>query len=389
MSAPSVADAVAHIAAVAGVAGAGELLDNAALSGIFGHEVSVQHVRVKPGRSVHVAWRTCSGSDTPVWGWAEATSDPDKVRKALLRQELTREPVAVRRNGQAFLVTGGMHGDRDLAKDLVAARRAVGEDVAWDVVRYNPGKRVVAVVDPGHGPAALRVSRRTGRLVDASQRWLEAGVPTLVPVAVGSRGTASLTPWWGDGDLHEHPQPGLALRAGAMLGALHEETRGRDWPGGRLTQPPPDVTAEGLHEVAPWLSERVLAISSRLVTLLAAGTRTDPVWLHGDLSPDQVLHDTDGAIRLVDLDRAGSGPAALDVGSWLAACAATGREQLAEPFLDGYSSVSDVDEQAVGVAEALAQFRAAVDPFRKLWPDWPGEVTRRVELAEAALGRIS
>lgn len=389
MSAPSVGDAVAHVAAVAGVEGAGQLLDNAALSGIFGHEVSVQHVRVKSGRSVHVAWRTCSGSDTPVWGWAEATSDPDKVRKAVLRQELTREPVEVRRNGGAFLVTGGMRGDRDLAKELVAARRAVGEDVAWDVVRYNPGKRVVAVVDAGGGPAALRVSRRTTTLVDASQRWLGAGVSTLVPVAVGGRGTASLTPWWGDGDLHEHPEPELALRTGAMLGALHGQTRGRDWPGGSLPQPPPDVTAEGLHQVAPWLSERVTAISSRLTMLLAAAARTDPVWLHGDLSPDQVLHDTDGAIRLIDLDRAGSGPAALDVGSWLAACAATGREQLAEPFLAGYSSFSDVDEQAVVVAETLAQFRAAVDPFRKLRPDWPGEITRRIALAEAALGRIS
>lgn len=388
MTTPSLRDATAHVAAVAGVDGAEQLLENSALSGLVGHPVSVQHLRLKTGRSVHVAWRTVD--DSPArWGWAEVTADPDKADKAVLRAEAAGETVELRRGDGAALLWGGLHGDRGLAKELRGARVALGEDLPWEVLRYNPGKRVVARLDDGTGPVVLRVSRGTASFLEASRRWAEAGVPTLVPTPVGGRGSAVLTPWWGSSDLHRLPRTAAALEAGRLVGALHQGSRGRVWPGQVRREATAAVTAAGLLEVAPWLRGRVIAIAHQLEARLGELTQNEPAWVHGDLSPDQVLHDGGDDIRVIDLDRAGSGPAALDVGSWLAACASMGLPQLSEPFLTGYTESTGVDDRSLAISEALAQFRAAVDPFRKLRRDWPQAITRRIELAEQALGRIS
>lgn len=389
MTAPSAAEATAGVAEIAAVAGAGHLLEDAALSALLGRAVRIQHVRVKPGRSVHVAWRSEDVPHRQRWGWAEATNDPDKADKARLRAELAGEPVEVLRNGEATLLWGGVATDRAIAKELLGARTALGEDLVWEVLRYNPGKRVVAKVRPDTGPAVLRVSSGTDELVTASQWFADLGTPTLVPVNIGGRGTASLTPWWGGSDLHAAPDGAAALEAGRAIGLLHHRSQGRTWPGEAPQGPALEATASGLLEVAPWLGNRLQALVERLHRLSDELAETEPVWLHGDLSPDQVLHDGAGDVRVIDLDRAGPGPAALDVGSWLAACRAMDLPELAEPFLVGHAEQGSISPRAVAIAECLAQFRAAIDPFRKLWPNWPTAVTDRVALAEQALRSVS
>lgn len=390
MMAPSTTEATRSVAAVAGLEGAGSVLADAALSELMGHRVTIEHVRLKVGRSIHVAWQADDGSAAPRWGWAEVTTDPHKADKAVLRAEHAGESVQLRRMGSSLLLWGGLRSDRALGKHLLAAREALGEQVGWRVLRYNPGKRVVAVVDAGSGPAVLRVSTGTDRLVAASRRWSEAGVPTLVPETVGARGTASLTPWWGSTDLHTVPLPTAALAAGRSIGALHRRSLVLAWPEATAPEAGPDTTAAGLLEAAPWEGGRIRRISERLAPLLDELGDGRQVWLHGDLSPDQVLHDGSDEIRLVDLDRARSGPAVLDVGSWLAACAAHGLPQLVEPFLAGHTeSMGGADPRQLAIAEGLAQFRAAIDPFRKLRPDWPDQLALRLDLTEQALGRLS
>ncbi|GAB3814579.1 hypothetical protein GCM10028820_10760 [Tessaracoccus terricola] len=390
MTAPSTAEATQTVAALAGLEGAGLVLDDAALSALMGHRAVIEHVRLKVGRSIHVAWRAADGSPTPDWGWAEVTKDPHKADKAVLRAELAGENVQLQRVGSSLLLWGGLRSDRALGKHLLSAREALGEEIDWRVLRYNPGKRVVAAVDAGSGPAVLRVSTGTDNLVDASRRWAEAGVPTLVPETLGSRGTASLTPWWGSGDLHTEPLPAAALAAGRRLGTLHARTQGMAWQPETPPESRPDATAAGLLESAPWEEGRIRRIADRLSPLFDELGRSEPSWLHGDLSPDQVLHDGSAGIRVVDLDRARSGPAVLDVGSWLAACAAEDLSQLVEPFLAGHAeSMGPPDLRRLTIAEAIAQFRAAIDPFRKLLPDWPVQLATRLELTEQALGRLS
>ena len=210
MMAPSTTEATRSVAAVAGLEGAGSVLADAALSELMGHRVTIEHVRLKVGRSIHVAWQADDGSAAPRWGWAEVTTDPHKADKAVLRAEHAGESVQLRRMGSSLLLWGGLRSDRALGKHLLAAREALGEQVGWRVLRYNPGKRVVAVVDAGSGPAVLRVSTGTDRLVAASRRWSEAGVPPLVPAPVGARGTALPTPQraaWRCGDVPRPTMP--------------------------------------------------------------------------------------------------------------------------------------------------------------------------------------
>lgn len=385
MTAPDLDGATARLSTVTGVPGVDHLLSDDALSALLGRAVTIKHLRMKPGRSVVVSWCADATGD---WGWAEVTGDEDKADKAILRSEVAGESVHSVQRGTAYLLWGGFRTDRALAKDLLAARDSVGADKAWEVLRYNPSKRVVARLGDSGGTSVLRVSPETDRLVAASQLWQDLGAPVLVPTTVGRRGTASLSPWWGTGDLLSHPDRAAALEAGRAVGGVHRASLGKRWPGEAPSLPNLEVTASGLIEVAPWLTTKISRLVARLEPLLGELAEVEPVWVHGDLSPDQVLHDGAGGIRIIDLDRAGSGPAAQDVGSWLAACAAAGRGELVDPFMSGYAETMRPSARGLAAAQALAQFRAAVDPFRKLWPDWPAAVTARIALTEQALRRV-
>jgi Ser/Thr protein kinase RdoA (MazF antagonist) len=93
----------------------------------------------------------------------------------------------------------------------------------------------------------------------------------------------------------------------------------------------------------------VAASARRLVSALAATAPADepPVFLHGDCHPGNLLARA-GSVALVDLDQAGTGPAAADLGSLCARLrhggvlgergVATSME-LGAAFLDGYAEV--------------------------------------------------
>lgn len=140
----------------------------------------------------------------------------------------------------------------------------------------------------------------------------------------------------------------------------------------------PDV---GAGELARGLAERLVA---------APGEPVVPV--HGDLSADQVLRRPDGRLALIDLDEAGRGPAALDLGAvaaawWLAHPAAAA--SLVAALHDGYAEVADPPEEAgVRLRTAAQLLRRAAEPFRAGRSCWAEQVGAAVEAArDHAAGR--
>ena len=211
-------------------------------------------------------------------------------------------------------------------------------------------------------------------------------------------------PWWcahwGAGDLSSRapsagePTPASSGTAAAAAGAtgaaiarLHAAPADGSLPTARLGPRLPATLAE-LEALLP---HRALAIA-QLAGELAARLPERPATglLHGDLSPDQVLVDSPGGeprIRIIDLDRSGTGPLGADLGSWLAACL-TGRDEhvgaaLLEGYVAGGGDLPARDELAAWTARAL--LATALDPVRRFLPRAGEAVEERLDLAAAVL----
>ena len=112
--------------------------------------------------------------------------------------------------------------------------------------------------------------------------------------------------------------------------------------------------------------------------------------VHGDFHLDQVLI-SDGRPVLVDLDRAGIGYAASDLGTFLAYLEELGANPtLGESFSDGYAeqSQADLSPDWLIVSRAIAIFRRAGFPFRELHADWKTRMCERLEATEKCLGEL-
>ena len=433
------ASADRQAAAATGLPYTKTLLDSAALSELLGRKVIITHVRIKPGHSVVVSHRdaeTTSGhaagsrhtakpspdaagasarsrrgrrrpASLPEtgWGWTSVSDDADKFAKALRRAEQAEQPLTVHEDSSPYLASGSVWTDRVLAKELRAVWEQLGDQAQWEILRYNPRRRVVAAVTrPDQEGATLRHVVRVSAcdlsgLLEAVGRWRRLGAPLTNMRAVGERGTATMTPLWGFGDLLSNPCPAAARTAGMVIAEVH--SRGRELTEApahaeedaptpspqRLAAAPPKETAGNVAQFAPWLAERANTLAETIQERLEA--EDDETELHGDLSPDQVLIAAPQShkIRIIDLDRTGRGPAMRDVGSWMAACRQSALPELSEAFLTGYATVAAMDRRAMHTWEAAAHLAAALDDFRHREPDWPAGVTRRIELAETAVRR--
>ncbi|MFD5822889.1 phosphotransferase [Nesterenkonia xinjiangensis] len=397
--APRAADADAAVAALTHLQHAEGLFDDDALSSWLGFPVHGRHVRIKPERSVLMAWERTDGdrsapdgADGPAQhGWTEVSLDTDKYAKTLARAERVGRQLTIHREDPVYLVSGSMWSDRMLGRELAEAQDALGPEVPWQVLRYNPGRRVVAGVQLEGAQHVVRVSAgEVAPQLAAADRWRRLGVPMEPMQPLGERGTAVISPRWGLGDLLQHPVGAAAETAGIVFGELH--TRSSE-----LEVQPDSVlipeVAEAVHAiglVAPWLGQRADMLAEMLSPQLEDLGETDElVELHGDLSPDQVLvSDLDGSrVRIIDLDRAGRGPAMRDVGSWVASCRAADHVELADAFLHGYREVAPIDEDSQAAWEAYAHLRAALDSFRRREANWPQQASRRMSMAERALQR--
>lgn len=386
-SALTAAEADRLVAEALDLPGANEVLNSTQLSVLLGRSVIIEHLRVKPKHSIVVAHTDQHGE----YGWTMLTSDPDKFGKARQRAVDSGQQFRIHRHeSNGFLCSGSLWSDPELAKGLADARSALdereGRTVEWKILRYNPRRRVVAMVDAGRHPKIARVvAGEVSTLLSTFSRWREWNVPVTHAVPLGSRGSATLAPLWGAGDLLHIPYEPAAESAGRALGRLHATPHPRT--PRQAVCADPLRTAAALDVVAPWAAERARDLGNRCVQEFSRSQGFEATHIHGDFSPDQVILAAEDShkIRVIDLERAGFGHPMQDIGSWLATCRQAERTELIAPFLAGYEACLRIHPGAANAWEAYSHLARAADFFRHRHPEWPAQTIRTLDLAEEAL----
>lgn len=381
-----------------------ELRSAEALSRRLGFAVVPARIRVKPGRSAIVSWqREGEGrlGGFQNWGWSAVVTSADKLANIRRRAARAGEPVVVHECSEprsagatgSVLISGSVLADSKLGKEIAHATHSLAGADTLEVIRYNPGRRVLLKHTPQSSgePEFIRIGTRSQQhLVETAAQWAGWGLPTLPVEPISSRGTAVRSPWWGTGDLETHPDLAVAEEAGVIIAELHRHTPAEVVPG--LSTSPigqADEAATVLSQLLPEVSDATQDIVGQLRRRIAtesetgaAGTRA----IHGDLSPDQVLVGH-SECRIIDLDRAGVGHVGMDLGRWVAACRQrtdAEAETLETGFLDGYRSAggTDVDVEAWA---AWAMLITALEPWRACRPDWQQATLRAIGDAQQAL----
>ncbi|GAA1550775.1 phosphotransferase [Brevibacterium picturae] len=402
-------------AAFAGLPYVIELRSGEALSRRLGFAVEPVRIRVKPGRSAIVSWkREEKGrlAEDQDWGWSAVVTGADKLanirRRAARRNETVTvhecsEPRSAGATG-SVLISGSVRADSKLEKEIARATReltgADDQSGELETIGYNPGRRVL-LKHTRRGPGTAELVRiGTGsqqHLVETAALWAGWGLPTLPAEALGSRGTAVRSPWWGIGDLETHPDLAVAEEVGVIIAELHRHTPAEV--GHRARVSPLEQAAETATVVSQLLPEAGSAVADIVRTLhhrirLAPGpgaaggaeAGSGDRAIHGDLSPDQVLVGH-SECRIIDLDRAGVGPTGMDLGRWVAACrrrADAHAQTLETGFLDGYRSAggADVDVEAWA---AWAMLVTALEPWRTCRADWRRATLQIIGAAQDSL----
>lgn len=337
------------------------LLDPTALGARLGLPVRIRHVRYKPGTSLLAAFDTTHGSS-----WAGVWQDGDKARSARHRSSAV---AAV--PGIAHSATGPARSDRVLVRAITRAERVEPALRAASVVRHNPGRRLVlrtrdeyVKTAPGRADAAVRHARLLR----------SAGIPTVeVRHLCGDHTWGAAA--WGGGDLASHPSDAHAAAAGVALARVHAHPSGT--PVDESTDERAARAVSAVRTVLPALGDRAHAVSLRR-PITARRTL-----VHGDFSADQVLVDGRDDVRLIDLDRMGTGDPARDLATFaVEEHVRTGGIALTEALFASYrASGGTVSEGEWRSWMPLCALERAIEPFRHCEPDWPALVESRLEHA--------
>src|SRR5690606_23226885 len=340
--------------------GAEHLLDPVRLSALLGREVRLERVRIKPGASVLVSFRTLDtdaaaaaapagaapGAEVDVVGWAVLVLSRDKRDNALRRAarhgaEVREHPLpsALPSTTGGYLLSGGLDSDPRLGSEAARVLRREESATPVRVLSYNPARHAVLLL-PGTGEVVRVAVRPLDPVLQVVERWRELGLPTLEQRLWRERSGVLVSRQWGDGDLAAlaaHPRSmTAAAHLGGVIARLHAaDVTGRDLPEARLGALVPQAS-EAVSDLLPHRAAQIQRLSARLHGVLDGDAPA--VLIHGDLSPDQVLASADQTavpgegclpLRVVDLDRSGLGPAQADLGSWIASCLLAGVEEQA------------------------------------------------------------
>lgn len=267
---------------------------------------------------------------------------------------------------------------------------------------YKPGRRFVARLSHGDRQAVLRLygAQELGGAIRAVEAFAAVS-PALVPSVLGTseRHRAVVTTWIPGTSLDRLLQsgscaPGTLFRAGEAVALIHRHP-GR----GLVHLTTGDVraaivaAASAVASLSPDLEDRASRIGGRVMAGLVE-SRSAPATIHGDLTADQIVVG-DASVGLIDLDRAGRGDPASDLGKMLAGFERDrlhGRASAEEvvtwsrEFLDGYRHAGGADPgPLLRVHVALWLLTFAPEPFRMRDPDWPHGVEQMITAAEACL----
>lgn len=265
----------------------------------------------------------------------------------------------------------------------------------WTTLRHKPGRRHLVRLDKDGAPRAIL---RLYAKADFAQALLGArfagrhGGPALL--GFSERRRILITAWQEGVSLAELPSGGEDFLAGLAAAGMAIARAHRLRPRELLVRTPhAEAMAMGkAAQALAWLAPDQLGTARRLATaiaalLLATPERVGP--LHGDFSADQVIAWPDGAVVLIDWDRAAVGPAAIDLGSFIArieaeAILAGGMPGMAASgaFLRGYADEAGRRPWGLHGWIAAGLLRLAAEPFRRRLPDWPSAVQALLERAE-------
>lgn len=403
------------------------LLDNTRLSELLGETVRVTRVRYKPGHSLLVAFRRLR-SGTFDHGWAYTMTSP--AEKLLRRESSSRSRggnmriLRIQHSRDDVLVAlGGIEDDWALRRNLKWLRQNGAERLGLHagagmalpggsvVLRYKPERRLVLLARNASADVVIKTAAEratAGQQVSFLNRLRHHGVPVLPQLADPEclAHGLSVSIAWGTGDLaasNSHTDA-HAYKAGHALAALHgfpaAGTAPTGFPeaaGNWLQDHTAQLTATRtmVSALLPELEPLAWQLESRLASLLLERPRTAPVLVHGDFSPDQVLVG-DSEVRLIDFDRARTGMAEADLGSFAAAEEAglsshSGSRARGAPaggpktalLADGYLDAGGTLIQSeVDVWAAFRLFNSSVDPFRDRAPEWAADMSWHLNRAE-------
>ncbi len=340
------------------------LIDPEALADVLGESVSVDRVRYKPGNSV-VAAVTVAGERR----WVASYAVPVKRAKTIERAAQLGYAVSDL-PGHPGILTGHAYADRELHHAIRALRRKRAALLAdAEILRHNPHRRLVL----RSGDFLVKVASHDAGSVAMPAALAWQGVPVVTSSRV-ARGVTT-TPWWGAGDLANSPKAESAASTGRALAVLHSAS----------LPATPMLDARGALSGAVDAVVTLLPAEGGRARALAHRIRLDggaPVVSHGDFSPDQVLVGAEQEVRLIDFDRACLASPERDLGSF----AAVAPTPVTEGLLTAYREAGGaVDGGSLAHWTAYALLLGAVEPFRRVDPDWPAALTRALDRAEALL----
>ena len=331
------------------------------------------HLRYKPGSGLTAALLDDDGSPT---GWLRIVADGrDKLANAQRRAQRRGLAVDHAALPHGLALWGPIMADPGLARALRDVPAALA--ARWEVLRYNPLRRLVVAV-PDKNTAGRLTHSRQDHLRDAAAH-VSARVPAVARVTRPGLPTTSRITWWGwcdGGDLAAHPSAPGAREAGRVAALLHRAS------------PPPgsDVRAQAAAQVQanvallgaldPHLAARWGTLAEGLAPLLATGDAA--VTSHGDLSADQFFLDG-SRVLLGDLDRVTAGPRAFALGSFAATSA-----HLLGDFLEGYGA-PDAELRHLDAWTGFAHAIRITEPFRAAAPGWRDQVAARLTTIEETL----
>lgn len=281
-------------------------------------------------------------------------------------------------------------------------------------LRYKPERRFVARLhspdgDPGEQDFLLRLyTNETYVTALANQQAFASTEQLRIARVVGrsDRRGALLLEWLPGRPLDEMlQQPGATVdaavyAAGQALAALHRQSPALPI---RYTPAADHEALDGaiaaIHELLP--EQRVCAhLLQRKLRPLLAQQVTAPCAIHGDFSADQLLWPAEPSgrqnaekprVAILDLDRAGYGSPATDLGSFVAhlhqleiraQLTAAQRRAITAHLLAGYSTCAEQmpDDQEIRTQTAVRLLRLAPDAFRQRWSgSWPAYVATVLE----------
>ncbi len=286
----------------------------------------------------------------------------------------------------------------NLARLLDRSRvRSAGSETAVATVRYRPGERHVLRFDDSTStgkmePRFVKLARPGDgqRVVDAAIRFADAvnHGERLVVGPLGIVDDAAIYPGTGGLALSrlEPSRPDTfdqwMRRAGQSAARIHGVST-TSAPNEHAVDNELAITARAVQHVGELAPEHRRVVEEIVERLRLAATSTDPVrvvTLHGDMKLDH-LHRCDGQLVVIDIDRAGHGEAAIDLGNLMADMRWWGRadpghvdEAVAE-LVRGYDD-SLAESPRVRLMEAVGLLRIAGRRPQLSSPSWLMETTR-------------